>query len=171
MHIIRIPQASENLEAATIGKWLKAEGEPVEAGEPVVELLTDKADFALEAEESGWLRRVTVAEKSTVPVGYAIGIIAGLDEPLPDVSAENARLLEAFKPAAARPAEAAATRKLPPTGGPRIPATPAARRIAKEHGVDLAEVGRCLGKVGIVSADDVEEFMRKMGRLRGGEVR
>jgi len=160
MHLLKIPQASENLEAATIGKWLKREGEPVEAGEPVVELLTDKADFALEAEESGWLRCVTVAEKSTVPVGYVIGIIAGRDEPLPDVSADNARLLESAKPAAPRPAEASPSRKQPLPGGPRVPATPAARRIAKEHGIDLAEVARSRGKEGVVSAEDVEEYMK-----------
>jgi len=163
MYFLKIPQASENLEAATIGRWLKAQGEHVNAGEPVVELLTDKADFALEAEESGWLRCVTVAEKSTVPVGYVIGIIAERDEPLPDVSAENARLVDAVRPAAARPAEAAIPRKQQPSGGPRIPATPAARRLAKEHGVDLAEVARRLGKEGVVSADDVEEYMKKMG--------
>lgn len=159
MQLIRIPQASENLEAATVGKWLKVEGDEVHAGEEVVEILTDKADFALEAEESGWLRRTTAVEKSTVPVGYILGIIAGKDEPLPEIDSENRALMQAveLQPAAE---EAGAVHR-PSFGGRKIAATPAARRLAREHGIDLADVAAAVGRKGALTADDVEQYLQQ----------
>ncbi|NQT20270.1 MAG: E3 binding domain-containing protein [Planctomycetes bacterium] len=158
MQLIRIPKASENLEAATVGKWLKAEGDEVRAGEEVVELLTDKADFALEAEESGRLRRITAVEKSTVPVGYILGIIAGKDEPLPDVDPENRALMQAAELQAGTEEAGAAPR--PSFAGRKIAATPAARRLAKERGIDLAEIASALGKKGALTATDVEQYLQ-----------
>jgi len=160
MQILKIPKASENLEEATIGKWLKAQGDPVAAGEPVVEILTDKADFELEADESGYLRSIAAPEKSTVPVGYAIGIIAGKDDPLPAIDAENAALLQAGKAAATGTSHPAPETTQP--AGPRIAATPAARRIAREHRVDLADVAAALRKPGVISAQDVEEYLKSL---------
>ena len=162
MQLLRIPKASENLETATIGHWLKREGDRVEAGEPVVELLTDKADFALEAEESGWLRLIAAQEQSTVPVGYVIGIVAGQDEPLPDVSAENAKLLEAAR-AANEPSAAARPAARAPAAGRKLAATPAARRLAAERGVDLAAVAAELPKGTVISAEHVLRFLEARG--------
>ncbi|HUS58684.1 MAG TPA: biotin/lipoyl-containing protein [Planctomycetota bacterium] len=162
MQLLRIPKASENLETATVGRWLKAEGDNVAAGEPIVEILTDKADFALEAEEPGRLRRIVAVEKSTVPVGYVVGIIAAEDEHLPDVDAENLALVTAS--AAAKPADQAKPARTGPSYMSRkIAATPAARRLAKEHGVDLAAVAAELRKTAALSADDVTEYLRRRG--------
>jgi len=157
MQLLRIPKASENLETATVGKWLKREGDPVQPGEPIVEILTDKADFELEAEEAGLLRRIVAVEKSSVPVGYIVGIVAGSDEPLPDVDAENSQLTA---PAAAQPAAKAAA---PSFMRKKVAATPAARRIAREHGLDLAAVAAELHKPSALGAEDVEEYLRRHG--------
>ena len=59
-----------------IGRWLKREGERVEAGEPLVEIITDKAKFDYESPASGILRKIVATEKSTVPVGYVIALFA-----------------------------------------------------------------------------------------------
>jgi len=163
MQLVRVPKASENIEAVTIGRWLKSEGDRVQAGEEIVEILTDKADFALEAEESGYIRRIAATEKSTVPVGYILGIIAGRDEPLPDIDRENLAVMQAAelqldKEAGKRPARSGPG---PSLAGRKVPATPAARRMAKEHGLDLARVAAALGKKGVLAAADVEEYLKQ----------
>ena len=163
MQLIKVPKAGENIEAVTIGRWLKAEGDQVQAGEEVVEILTDKADFALEAEESGHLRRIAAVEKSTVPVGYILGIIAGRDESLPDIDPENLAVMQAAevqldKERGKQPAEGPPE---PTLAGRKVAATPAARRIAREHGLDLAHVAAALGKRRVLNATDVEEYLKQ----------
>jgi len=159
VELLKIPKAAENLEAATIGKWLKKAGEAVKAGEPVVELLTDKADFALEAETSGYLRHIAATEKSTIPVGYIIGVIAGKNEQLPDVDSFNRELIESSATAAQPRANTKPRRSKPRPAGVRTAATPAARKLAKENNVELADVARALGKTGVISADDVQQYL------------
>jgi 2-oxoglutarate dehydrogenase E2 component (dihydrolipoamide succinyltransferase) len=69
---IVIPQAFENMEEATIGAWLKSEGDSVTPGDALCELITEKTTFPLEAEGSGVLRQIAVNEKSIVPVGAVL---------------------------------------------------------------------------------------------------
>ena len=96
MEILRVPKLNENMDAAMVGQWSKAVGERVNAGDIIVELVTDKATFELQAEEEGVLRTVGATEKSTVPVGYALAVIARADEALPDIETENAALMESY---------------------------------------------------------------------------
>ena len=173
MELVRIPKVSENLEEATIGKWLKQEGDPVEKEEPLVELLTDKADFELPSPASGILRKIVAPERSSVPVGFIIAIIASTDEPLPDVEAENRRIMEearaGLKKTPSKPAVYAKEGDRPPGGDAapagahrlRIPATPAARRLAKERGIELEEVARRLGKDAVITESDVQAYLDK----------
>ncbi len=79
-----------------VGPWAKAVGERVNPGDIIVELVTDKAAFELQAEEEGVLRAAAAPEKSTVPVGYVLAVIAKADEALPDIEAENASLMESY---------------------------------------------------------------------------
>jgi len=160
MYLVRIPKASENLEAATIGKWLKAEGDAVAEGEPVVEVLTDKADFAIEAERAGQVRRIVAPEKSTLPVGYIIAVIADNSEPLPDIDAENRSICQAAAAAPAKPDKTGPAARSA-LSGRKIAATPAARRIARERGVDLAAVAAALDKTGVLTAEDVEAYLAR----------
>jgi len=158
MQLIRIPKASENLEAATVGRWLKAQGDEVKMGEEIVEILTDKADFALEAEESGYLRLIAAAEKSTVPVGYILGVIAGPDDTLPEIDSENRALMQAVE---THPPQRPGTPvERPSFSGKKVPATPAARRMAKQYGLALPEVAAALGKRGVLKADDIEQYLK-----------
>ena len=86
IHKIIVPKLAANMEKGTIGKWLKKEGEKVEKGEPLYELSTDKAVFEVEAEESGFLRKILVKEGEEVPILTSIGIIAQREEKLPPLS-------------------------------------------------------------------------------------
>ncbi len=160
MNKIRIPKAAENMEAATIGEWHKQEGDSVEVGEPLVELVTDKAQFDYEAEVSGTLLRIVARSKSMVPVGYIIALIGEAAEPLPDVAeidAENAALAAQMRGVIAP--RSGGTAKAAGASGRRIPARPAARRLARQHDIDLADVAAAAGKKGPLTEDDVRRFI------------
>ncbi|MCK4373999.1 MAG: 2-oxo acid dehydrogenase subunit E2, partial [Candidatus Brocadiae bacterium] len=95
---VRMPRIDANIEEGSIGRWLADCGDPIRAGRPLVEIITDKASFELEAEQGGILRAQVAAEKRVVPVGYVIALI-GQDaaEPLPQVEEENEAVLAAYR--------------------------------------------------------------------------
>lgn len=150
---LAVPKISANIEEITITAWLKAEGEPVRKGEPLLEITTAKACVEVESPRTGVLRKVLAKEKSVVPVGYVMALIGPASEQLPDVAKLNRRLLDEYRRAAGgrrrRTALKGRGRRR------RVRATPAARRLARELGVDLAEV------LSAVDADIVTEAMVK----------
>ena len=150
------PKFDANIMDGMIGRWLKREGERIEAGEPLVEIITDKAKFDYESPASGILRKIIAIEKSTVPVGYVIALFADADEPLPDVTAENEAALARYREAVAMAKEtkAHAAAAAPPGGAERIRATPSARRLAKEAGINLADIKLPPGK-NVITEEDV----------------
>jgi pyruvate dehydrogenase E2 component (dihydrolipoamide acetyltransferase) len=153
---VKLPRLGQGMEAGTIVRWLKSEGEPVEKGEPLYELDTDKVTQEVEAEASGVLLRIAVSE-GEVPVGETIAFIGAEGE---EVAVEAKKAAEAPKPG---PAQAAFVEEPPRQEQPvvasttngRIKASPLARRIARERGIDLAGV-RGTGPDGRVVAEDVE---------------
>jgi pyruvate dehydrogenase E2 component (dihydrolipoamide acetyltransferase) len=165
MYLLRMPKADENMAEGTVVRWLVPEGDDVSEGRDLVECLADKGEFTVWAEEGGTLARVFAPENSVVPVGYVLAAVSasgerddeGLREALARVESENARLLARAKEelhatgAGARPPE-------------RVRATPAARRLARERGVSLADVAARLessrGGGGLVRESDVEEFVK-----------
>src|SRR5438132_11152644 len=86
---IKLPRLGQGMESGTIVKWLKSEGDPVAKGEPLFELDTDKVTQEVEAEASGVLLKIAVAE-GEVPVGQTVAFIGAEGEPVPDVSQEPA---------------------------------------------------------------------------------
>ena len=72
---IHVPELGESVADATVGRWLKQEGEAVKSGEPIVELETDKINFEVEAEQDGVLESIAKGEGETVNVGEIIGTI------------------------------------------------------------------------------------------------
>ncbi|MCC9077059.1 2-oxo acid dehydrogenase subunit E2 [Litorilinea aerophila] len=184
---VYMPALGMNQETGTLLRWLKAEGEEVRQGEPLMEVATDKAEVEIEAPASGILRRVTAREGDEVPVGQVIALIAAPDEPFPqEAQAEPAAPPQplppsrpAVSPVAARIAaehnvdlsqvqssgpriqkddvlaHLAARAASSPQAVPRLtPASPKARRLAAEHGLDLAAVPGS-GPAGAVLAGDV----------------
>jgi pyruvate/2-oxoglutarate dehydrogenase complex dihydrolipoamide acyltransferase (E2) component len=163
---ITIPKLSTNVEEVTVTGWLKKEGETVRKGEPLAELTTDKAAFEFESPCSGIVRRILAEKKSIIPIGYVMALVGGPADPLPDVSDLNRRLIEKHRRAAGK------KRPVPTKGAPAKPAavraTPAARRLACEHGIDLATVQSAF-KTEIVTAEMVKSVFQKEGSLAGGD--
>jgi pyruvate dehydrogenase E2 component (dihydrolipoamide acetyltransferase) len=165
---VKLPRLGQGMESGTIVRWLKAEGDAVRAGEPLYELDTDKVTQEVEAEADGTLVRILVPT-GEVAVGAAIAVVStdGAGE-APAAAAPSAPAAAPAEPSSPRavpeaaPPPAAATAPTPPptgaaAGGGRIKASPLARRIARERGIDLASlVGT--GPDGRIVADDVERL-------------
>jgi pyruvate dehydrogenase E2 component (dihydrolipoamide acetyltransferase) len=172
---VRLPRLGQGMEAGTIVKWLKSEGDRVEKGEPLYELDTDKVTQEVEAEASGVLLKIAVAE-GEVPVGQTIAVIGEEGEDVSEVDGSGAarevdeRAEEEGSPGASREQErkrgreASADRGEPETeikppaarrDGGRVKASPLARRIARERGIDLAALSGT-GPDGRIVAEDVE---------------
>ncbi len=139
--------------------WLKAEGDSVAKGEPLMEVETDKATVEIEAPASGILARVTASPGDEVPVGTTIALILEAGESAPLAAEPDLKP----SPVSAEPVKVDTTRSLQETKTPsattrpesgRIPASPAAKRIAREKGIELASL-RGSGPEGNILAGDV----------------
>ena len=154
---IVMPQLGYDMHEGTVVRWRKKEGETIERGEVLAEIETDKAVVEMEAVEGGVVGKLVVEEGTTVPVSEPIAIITEPGEAVPDVAAPAAGAKEAAAPAA--PAEKpvpAAAEPAKPTGG-RVKASPIARRLAKENGIDLSLV-KGTGSGGRITEADVRAF-------------
>jgi pyruvate dehydrogenase E2 component (dihydrolipoamide acetyltransferase) len=147
-----LPRLGQGMESGTIVRWLKSEGEQVEKGEPLFELDTDKVTQDVEAETSGVLLRIAVAE-GEVPVGQTVAFIGAEGEDIPEVG-EAPKADTQPKPEPVTPSEPAPVDQTVTTNG-RIKASPLARRLARERGIDLASL-RGTGPEGRIVAEDVE---------------
>ncbi|MBV8258416.1 MAG: 2-oxo acid dehydrogenase subunit E2 [Actinobacteria bacterium] len=166
-----LPRLGQGMESGTIVRWLKSEGEPVKKGEPLYELDTDKVTQEVEAEASGVLLKIAVAQ-GEVPVGQTVAFIGEAGEEVP-VVAETPKEEGSRGPARdeerERGAEASAAPAPPEEPAPaqtsngRVKASPLARRIARERGIDLAAV-RGTGPDGRIVAEDIERVEAQPSR-------
>ncbi len=144
---IRVPTLGELITEATVGKWFKKAGDPVQADEPLVELETDKVTLEVNAPSAGVLSEIVVETGQTVAIGALLGqVAAGAAAPAP-----------ARAPAAAAklaPAAAPATPPSSPAAKTAMPPAPAAAKIAAEDKIDLASIAGS-GKRGQVLKGDV----------------
>jgi pyruvate dehydrogenase E2 component (dihydrolipoamide acetyltransferase) len=167
---VKLPRLGQGMESGTIVKWLKSEGEAVEKGDALYELDTDKVTQEVEAEASGVLLKIAITE-GEVEVGRTIGFIGDAGEEVAEAAEADSA-----KPAAAPveqthtdvehattngskggEVEAPAPAEVPQESGAggRVKASPLARRIARERGVELSQV-RGTGPDGRIVAEDVE---------------
>jgi pyruvate dehydrogenase E2 component (dihydrolipoamide acetyltransferase) len=152
---VKLPRLGQGMESGTIVKWLKSEGDPVEKGEPLYELDTDKVTQEVEAEASGVLLKITVPE-GEADVGTIIAVIGEQGEEVPETAvAEPAAMDETPEPTTTEPVAQVAAPAQGNGAGGRIKASPLARRIARERGVELGSL-RGTGPEGRVVAEDVE---------------
>ena len=105
-----MPKLGLTMEEGSVNKWLKKEGDAVQEGEPLMEVMTDKAAVGVESPASGVLRKIIVPEGETVPLATVIAVITDPDEPLPGKYAQGPaspqnrrRLLQLRKSPGARP--------------------------------------------------------------------
>jgi 2-oxoglutarate dehydrogenase E2 component (dihydrolipoamide succinyltransferase) len=148
---IVVPEVGESIVDARVAKWLRKEGDVVSAGDPLVELETDKIDVEVSAPRAGVLSRIAHQDGDDVKVGEVLGTI----EESAARGAETPVEKQPAAAAAAQPATAAGKANgKGETRGPR--ATPTARKAAEEHEVDLTRV-RGSGAGGRVMRRDVEQ--------------
>ncbi len=171
---IHVPELGESVTDATVGKWLKGEGEQVSAGDPLVELETDKINFEVEAEEDGVLESIARGEGETVNVGDVIGTIgAGDGQPAQEEEQEEEAEEEAEAGAEEEAeAEAGAEEDSEEANGHRedgeVRASPSVRKLAQEYDIELAEVSGS-GSGGRVTREDVERLIREQYRQAPAE--
>jgi pyruvate dehydrogenase E2 component (dihydrolipoamide acetyltransferase) len=156
-----LPRLGQGMESGTIVRWLKAEGDEVKKGEPLYELDTDKVTQEVEADVGGVLLKILVQE-GEVPVGTPVAFLGEAGEEVPAIpaGAETASRERERQPEAVPPQENGKRIEAPETASlqtaeGRVKASPLARRIARERGIDLASLSGT-GPEGRIVAEDVE---------------
>lgn len=164
-----MPLLGQTMEEGTIIKWFKNEGDTVKQGEPLLEVMTDKVNMEVEAPESGVLRKIFVQADDIVPVQDPIAIIGTADESIDDLLAGGSSpqpVVEAAAPVVERVVEpvtgvktAAPVETLAPVVSEKVFASPAAKRVAGERGIDVnAMAGRGTGPNGRIVEKDVLDY-------------
>ena len=149
-----------DMREGTVVRWYKQEGETVDRGEVIADIETDKATVEFEAYTGGVLGRIVAQEGVAVPVGELIAIITDPGESLPEAAPEAATPAPAAEPAPAPETPAVADAPpadAPPSADGRVRASPIARRLARERGIDLSLVSGT-GPNGRVTERDVENY-------------
>jgi len=146
-----MPSLGFDMTEGKLARWLKTEGERIEKGQTIAEIETEKATVEIEAAVSGILAKIIVTAGQTVPIGTVIGIIAEAGAKLAEMPATPARPSPPPPPPAgeAKPAEAAAPSEA------RVKASPLARKMAEDAGIDLARI-KGTGPDGRVMERDVQ---------------
>ena len=144
---VLMPRLSLTMKEGTVVEWFKKEGDTVQKGEPLVEVLSEKVTYDVEAPASGVLRKILVEEGLDVPVAETLAIITLPSEELPEVEV----LAKVLPKEAERVVEKVEERVL---------ASPAAKRLARERGVDLGEV-KGTGPEGRIIEEDVRRSVEE----------
>ncbi|OJY51426.1 dihydrolipoamide acetyltransferase family protein [Pseudonocardia sp. 73-21] len=161
---VLMPRLSDTMEQGVLAQWRKHEGDPVRRGDVLAEIETDKATMELEAYDDGTLTRILIDEGVTVPIGTPIAVIgstadtppepvATVDTVEPAVDTAERPSSQASPPVAVRPPEPAV---------PKLRASPLARRLARDHDVDLATLPGS-GPGGRIVRADIEGAVTRRG--------
>jgi pyruvate dehydrogenase E2 component (dihydrolipoamide acetyltransferase) len=168
---VTMPRLSDTMQEGTITRWLKQVGDEVKRGDVLAEVETDKANMEVEAYDSGILEQVLVQEGETVPIGQVIAIIGsgakthkGGQSKKVSVTKQPGQTPAVQKDAAVEQpsvfASISAQQNGIGTNGIFIKASPLARRMAEEHGIDLQQV-KGTGPSGRIVRDDIEDFIEQ----------
>jgi len=152
---VTMPKWGLTMKEGKITKWHKSEGDTIQKGEPFFEVETEKITNVVEAVDSGVVFQIVISAGTTVPVGTIVAVIAEPGEQPERIEGIQAgEVIEEAPPAPGRPAPTPAEK---PPEKKFVPATPAARRLAKELGVDLALV-EGTGPKGRITEANVKRF-------------
>lgn len=162
-----MPKLGLTMEEGTIVRWLKAEGSSVEEGEVLFEVQTDKVVMEVESPASGVLAKILVEQDETVPIASVVAHVTAPGEELPE------------ELATVEVTEAAVSKKhheKPPAVTKEIVASPAARRLARDEGIDLVELegsgkGGMIIKADVVAALETAEKAKPEPVVREGKVK
>jgi pyruvate dehydrogenase E2 component (dihydrolipoamide acetyltransferase) len=169
---VKLPRLGQGMEAGTVNKWLKSEGDTVSKGEPLFEVDTDKVTQEVESDFSGVLLKI-VLPSGEAPVGQTIAWIGEAGEEVAEAApaapkTEPAARAEEPVPGTGEPVPGTSST---PTANGRVKASPLARRLARERGVDIASL-KGTGPEGRIVAKDVESAQVRPGAaaVPAGEV-
>src|SRR5699024_7734741 len=158
-----MPKLSSTMEEGTLLQWFKEEGDPVETGEPLFEIMTDKINIEVESYEDGVLLKRYYDVDAEIPVNAVIGYVGEENEEVPEEppaagddggEGAQAEAKETSKGPAA--AESGADADQDVADGGKVRATPAARRVARENNIELASV-KGSGPKGRIHEQDVKD--------------
>jgi pyruvate dehydrogenase E2 component (dihydrolipoyllysine-residue acetyltransferase) len=161
-----MPKFGLTMTEGTIQKWFKAEGDAIKAGEPLFEVETEKVLYEVEAPASGIVAKLLYPLEAVVPVGLPVAIIAEAGENVAEVAARYGGGAPAVKAVESPSAPAAqSSPAAAPASGRRegAPVTPAARKLAEEHKIDLSRVVGT-GPGGRVTREDVQKIIDAGGQ-------
>ncbi len=153
---IIMPQMGYDMREGTVVRWRKKEGDSVAKGDVLAEIETDKATVEMEAFSPGILGKIVAEEGRTVPVGDPIAVITDVGEAVPPLD----QLTRAGEPAQKTAQLPAVTTPPPDSPGPSggdIKASPIARRLAREKGIDLSSISGT-GPGGRITESDVQRY-------------
>ena len=183
---IQMPKLSDTMDTGRIIKWLKKEGDKVSPGDVLAEVETDKANMDMEAYDEGTLLKIVAKEGDRVPIGGLIGVLGNAGEDVSSVisvsaavPAKTATAAVAAAPttaaAPAAPVAPAVTTQHPSKDNGRLKASPLAKRLAKDRGIDLESV-KGSGTSGRIVKHDIESFVpssskRTANAVSSGEFR
>ena len=159
---IIMPKLGVDMQEGEILEWKKAEGDEVNEGDILLEIMSDKTNMEIEAEDSGVLLKIVHPAGDVVAVTEVIGYIGAEGETLVDsVGEKHVEQLASAQEAKAQPLQAstapAISQKTSETG--KVRATPAARKLARERGIDLEKITGS-GENGRIHKEDVEQFSK-----------
>ena len=160
---VKLSSLGVSITEGTILSWLKKEGDRVEKGEVLAEVETEKVNFEITAPESGVLLKLFYGENVLVPVDSTVALIG---EPGEDISAYTVKKPEEKKVVRK---DAGPTPQKERLGGGSVNAFPAAKMLAKQHGIELAEV-EGTGSGGRVTKEDVEKFIARRQEKEGERI-
>ncbi len=170
---VEMPNMSDTMEEGVLVAWLAEEGDKVSAGDVIAQVETDKATMDLEVYDDGVLLKRVIEEGDAVPIGGLIAVLGEEGEDISDILAGGSDILaggdaaadadvdEASEPAPAedeKEAREEAPVEAPSVGDERIKSSPLARRMAGEHGIDLASI-KGTGPDGRIVRRDVEALI------------
>ena len=156
---VTMPKLGLTMNTGTVSRWNKKEGEGVAKGETLMVVATDKLTFEVESPQEGVLLKIIVPEGKDVPVGELLGYLGAAGETLPEGVAPTVEVPPAEKAPEGAPVAATAPKI---AAGGKVRATPLAKKIARERGVDMALVPGS-GPEGRVVRKDVEAFASASG--------
>jgi pyruvate dehydrogenase E2 component (dihydrolipoamide acetyltransferase) len=164
-----MPRLTHDMQAGVLLEWYKGEGDEVQKGEPLFAVETDKATVDVEAYAAGVLRGLRFESGDAVPVGKVMGWIVDPGEEIPEVGPASGHAGAGPRDVAEKPGffPSGPTSRVPdPWAGGRIVASPVAKRLAEQHGVDVGQIeGR--GPHGRVTKADVENYLAQRATAHG----
>ncbi len=163
-----MPKFGLTMTEGTIQQWFKSEGDPIKTGEALFEVETEKVLYEVEAPADGTVAKLLYALEAVVGVGLPIAIIAEAGEDIAEIAAQYAAAAAPAAPAATAtepvPVAASAAPPAPKEKRGRVPVTPAARKLAKEHSIDLALMTGT-GPRGRITREDVQKIIDSGGQV------